>query len=102
MRTDRFALTLRPGVAAGAATGELIWAEIDDAIAAYERGDYAAARKALERATRAGDAVAARYLAIMHRAGQGVKQNDRQAATYFRRAADAGDLSSQINLARTL
>jgi TPR repeat protein len=42
--------------------------------------------------------VAARYLAIMHRAGQGVKQNDRQAATYFRRAADAGDLLSQINL----
>ncbi|HYV88298.1 MAG TPA: tetratricopeptide repeat protein [Candidatus Polarisedimenticolia bacterium] len=74
-------------------------AEIDDAIAAYERGDYAAARKGLERTTRAGDAVAARYLAIMHRAGQGVKQSDRQAATYFRRAADAGDLLSQINLA---
>ncbi|HEX3065364.1 MAG TPA: SEL1-like repeat protein, partial [Dongiaceae bacterium] len=70
-------------------------AEIDDAIAAYERGDYAAARKGLERTTRAGDAVAARYLAIMHRAGQGVKQSDRQAATYFRRAADAGDLLSQ-------
>jgi TPR repeat protein len=73
-------------------------AETDDAIAAYERGDYAAARKGLERATMAGDAVAARYLALMHRAGQGVKQNDRQAATYFRRAADAGDLISQINL----
>ena len=73
-------------------------AEKEDAIAAYERGDYAPARKGLERATLAGDAVAARYLAIMYRTGQGVKQSDRQAATYFRRAADAGDLLSQINL----
>jgi uncharacterized protein len=85
-------------VAAGLQQGADL-AEIDDAIAAYERGDYAAARKGLERTTRAGDAMAARYLAIMHRAGQGVKQSNRQAATYFRRAADAGDLLSQINLA---
>ena len=35
----------------------------------------------------------------MHRAGQGVKASDRQAVTYFRRAAEAGDLPSQLGLA---
>jgi TPR repeat protein len=73
--------------------------EIDDAIAAYERGDFGPARKSFERATAGGDPLAARYLAIMHRAGQGVKANDRQAVTYFRRAAEAGDLPSQLGLA---
>ena len=73
--------------------------EIDDAIAAYERGDFGPARKSFERATAGGDPLAARYLAIMHRAGQGAKANDRQAVTYFRRAAEAGDLPSQLGLA---
>ena len=78
----------------------MVVAEIDEAVAAYERGDYGAARKTFERATAAGDSIAARYLGIMHRLGQGVKQSDRQAATYFRRAADTGDLSAQISLAQ--
>lgn len=73
--------------------------EIDDAIAAYERGDFGPARKSFERATAGGDPLAARYLALMHRAGQGVKANDRQAVTYFRRAAEAGDAPSQLGLA---
>jgi TPR repeat protein len=74
--------------------------EIDEAVAAYERGDYAAARKTFERATAAGDPVAARYLGFMYQFGHGVTQNNRQALTYFRRAADTGDLEAQVNLAR--
>ncbi len=75
-------------------------AEIDEAVAAYERGDYGAARNAFERATAAGDSTAARYLGFMYHFGHGVKQSDRQAITYFRRAADAGDVKAQVNLAR--
>ncbi|WP_374728752.1 tetratricopeptide repeat protein, partial [Methylacidimicrobium cyclopophantes] len=43
-------------------------------------------------------ALAANHLGVLYRSGQGVPQDDRKAARWFRRAASAGERFGQLNL----
>jgi uncharacterized protein len=70
-----------------------------DAMAAYERGDYATALRLLHPLADQGDAQAQYNLGTLYDNGQGVAQNDAEAMKWYRKAADQGDDRGQNNLA---
>ena len=74
------------------------WAGADEAMQAYDRGDYATAfREWLPRAQQG--IVEAQYnLGLLYAQGQGVPQDDSQAIQWFRRAADQGYAPAQYSL----
>jgi TPR repeat protein len=72
--------------------------QFDDAIAAYERGDYATAFRSMKPLAEKGDAKAQHNLGLMYYQGQGVPQNYSEAAKWYRRAAEQGMADSQVNL----
>jgi uncharacterized protein len=78
------ALALAPFAAANAATG------IDDAVAAYERGDLASARIAFARLARRGVAAAEYNLAVMHLRGELPRASPREALRLMTQSAEAG------------
>ena len=69
--------------------------QLDDAVAAGERGDYATALRLLQPLAEQGDRVAQYDLGIMHFAGQGVPQNVAEATNWFRKAAEQGEPGAQ-------
>jgi TPR repeat protein len=73
-------------------------APMDDAIDAYNRGDYAQALKISRSLAAQGDASAQYNIGVMYRRGQGVTQSDQEALKWYRLAADQGDASAQSNL----
>jgi uncharacterized protein len=73
------------GLAAHAAA-----AELDDAIAAVHRGEYATALRQLSPLADEGDARAQFDIGFMHAHGWGVPQNPAEAITWYRKAADQG------------
>jgi TPR repeat protein len=81
------------GLAAPAAAGPQ-----DDAFDAYTRGDYPTALKLLQPLVNQGDANAQFSLGLMYNLGRGVPQDDAQAATWYRKAADQGLADAQDNL----
>ena len=56
------------------------WADYDDALAAYERGDYATALQEFRPLAEQGDAKAQFNLGFMYDNGKGVPENDAEAA----------------------
>jgi TPR repeat protein len=75
------------------------WAgPIDDAAAAYVRGDYAAALRITRPLAAKGEAWAQSNLGFMYSQGQGVKRNDAEAVKWFRLAAAQGGALGQSNL----
>lgn len=70
----------------------------EDAIAAYERGDFAAALKLFQPLAEQGHAGAQANLGVMYATGRGVEQDFTQAVAWFRKAADQGDPAGQTNL----
>ena len=74
-------------------------ADLDDAIAAYQRGEHATAIPALTAAAEAGDPLAQVYLGLAYYNGHGVVENDIVAFTWFWRAAEQGDAEGQYQLA---
>lgn len=72
--------------------------EYEVADAAYRRGDYAAALTLLQPLAEAGDARAQTTLGAMHARGHGTPQDEAEAASLFRRAADKGFGPAQFNL----
>ncbi len=74
-------------------------AGLDDAIAAYQRGDHAKALPGLTTAAEAGDPLAQLYLGLAYYNGHGVEENDLVAFTWFWRAAEQGDAEGQYQLA---
>lgn len=72
---------------------------LDDAQAAYKRGDYATAARIYRSLADQGDATAQNRLGAMHLNGQGGKRSDAEAVKWFRRAAALGSPSAQFNLA---
>jgi TPR repeat protein len=74
-------------------------AALDDAIAAYQRGEHAAAIPALTAAADGGDPLAQVYLGLAYYNGHGVEENDIVAFTWFWRAAEQGDAEGQYQLA---
>jgi len=65
-------------------------AELEDAVAAAHRGEYAAAFRRLSPIAEAGDARARFDIGFMHAYGWGVPQNPAEAIAWYRKAADQG------------
>jgi len=74
------------------------WADFDDGVAAYERGDYATALQEWLRLAEQGDAAAQNNLGDMYYIGEGVPENDAEAVKWFRKAAEQGLAEAQVNL----
>ena len=74
------------------------WADFDDGVAAYDRGDFATALREFRTLAEQGHANAQYYLGSMHYDGIGVTKNDAEAVKWFRRAAKQGHVWSQHNI----
>jgi hypothetical protein len=65
-------------------------AELDDAVAAAHRGDYAAALRRLSPLAEKGDARVQFDVGFMHASGWGGQHNPSEAITWYREATDQG------------
>ena len=91
------------GVITGSMTGMQAVAagpRIEDAVAAYERGDLAAARAAFGRLAREGVAAADYNLAVMHLRGELPNASSAEALRLMTRAAEAGFVTGLYGLAQ--
>jgi len=70
----------------------------DNALAAYERGEFFVAADAFIKLAEQGDAKAQFRLGLMYYKGEGVRQDKVEAARLFRRAAEQGDAKAQFSL----
>jgi TPR repeat protein len=77
---------------------QLAWAAYSDGLAAYQAHDYRGAFDAWQQAAAQGDSAAQASLAIMYYRGDGVPQDDTQAAYWMRKAADQGGAAAQVFL----
>jgi TPR repeat protein len=91
------ALLLLAGLVAGAAAARAGINE--DALAAYSRGDYAAALELWRPLAERGDPTAAFWLGACHDLGHGTVENNALAAQWYRKAAEQGHANAQHNLA---
>ena len=73
-------------------------ADHDAGTSAYKRGDYATALAEFRQAAERGSVVAQINLAAMYYKGQGVPQDDAEAAKWYRKAADQRDAVAQNNI----
>lgn len=71
---------------------------LEDGVAAYRQGDFAAAMRLLRPLADAGDAKAEFHLGRMYALGQGVGQDPRQAVAWYRKAAERGDAEAEFVL----
>ena len=71
---------------------------VDEAVAAYGRGDYATAVRGFLVHAEQGDSIAQFILGLMYAKGEGVLKDDAEAVRWFRLAAEQGDASAQFNL----
>ena len=74
------------------------WADYDDGLAAYNRGDYATAFQEWRPLAEQGDALAQQYLGNMYATGRGVLENDAEAVKWYGKAAAQGHASAQFSL----
>jgi hypothetical protein len=70
----------------------------EDAVVAYQRGDYATALRIWHPLAKRGDADAQFHLGVMYESGQGVLRNDAEAVKWYRKAAEQDDAVAQFNL----
>ena len=84
------------------ATATPAWADnttqFEQAMAAYNAGNYKQAFHLLQPLAQQGDAMAQNNLGAMYHNGQGVAKNDKQAVAWFQKAANHGDAAGQHNL----
>jgi TPR repeat protein len=73
--------------------------EFAKGVAAYEAGDYQAARALWQPLADNYDLAALRNLGHLYRLGQGVEKNPQKARRYYEKAANFGHAPSQTNLA---
>ena len=74
-------------------------ADFDDGLAAYERGDYAAALNEFRPLAEQGDANAQAMLGGMYGSGRGVPRNYLESVKWGKLAAEQGNAEAQFNLA---
>ncbi len=70
----------------------------EDAVSAYNRGDFPTAFQLFRQLSDQGHADAQYNIGVMYRKGLGVPRNDAEAAKWYRKAADQGDASAQYNI----
>jgi TPR repeat protein len=73
-------------------------APFDNAMAAYERGDYAIALRLFRPLADQGEAAAQNNLGAMYANGQGVPRDYAEAVKWYRKAADQGYALAQTSL----
>ena len=95
-RSVRLALVLVLALGVARVT---VAAPLDDAFAAYDKGDYATALPIIRGLSEGGDAAAQWALGLMYQRGSGVGQNFDAAAEWYRRSAEQGYALGQNNLA---
>ena len=74
------------------------WADLDDDLTSYQRGDYATALQEWRPLAEQGDADAQTLIGMMYNEGLGVPKNDAEAVKWYRKAA----LVSNLGAARRL
>lgn len=79
-------------------TASPTWADLQAGVAAYDRGDYAAALHEWRPLAEHGNAEAQFYVGALYYHGEGVPQSSAEAARWYRRAADQGHAAAQHNL----
>ena len=67
------------------------WADLDEGMAAFKRGDSATAFLEWFTSAEQGLALAQYLVAEMYITGEGVSKNEAEAAKWFRKAAEQGD-----------
>jgi len=72
--------------------------QLDDAKAAYGRGDYASALRLFRPLIDQGNAAAQFGLGAMYEFGNGVLQDYAEAVKWYRRAADQDDANGQLGV----
>ena len=77
-------------------------ASFEDAVAAYQRADYASAMRIWHELGEAGDVRAVYNLGVLFDLGQGVAPDPARAAAYFQHAAQAGHVRAMSNYGRLL
>jgi len=70
----------------------------DDAVAAYERGDYVQAMKLFRQLAERGHQWAQRRLGLIYAEGKGVPQDYQEAVKWYRLAAAQGNVPAQYSL----
>ena len=75
-------------------------ADVESGVAAYQRGDFAAALKEFQQAAKHDDVRALNYLGIMYAEGLGTLRDDKRAADMFYIAEILGYPEAMANLAR--
>ena len=73
-------------------------ADFQVGLEAYDRGDYAAALREWRPLAEGGEAAAQYRLGVMYDDGEGVLEDDREAARWYRRAAEQGYAAAQLDL----
>ena len=76
--------------------------DVEDGVAAAEKGDFAAALRLLTPLAEQGDAKAQFNLGLIYFNGDGVAQDYKTAVKWYTLAAEQGDASAQNNLANKL
>jgi TPR repeat protein len=71
------------------------WAQYDDGVAAYRKGDYSSARHAFETAANGGDGDALMYLSFMYEQGCGVTQDGDKAHSLLHQAVTANSAAAK-------
>jgi TPR repeat protein len=77
-------------------------ASFEDAVAAYQRADYAGAMRIWHELGEAGDVRAIYNLGVLFDLGQGIAPDPARAAIYFQHAAQAGHVRAMSNYGRLL
>ena len=78
--------------------GAAVAGPYEDALAAWRRGEYAAAYRLWGPIGDQGDPDAQFYLGFMNEYGQGVSRNDAEAIRWYRKAADQDHALAQLRL----
>jgi uncharacterized protein len=91
--------SILPTLLALALAAPVAAAPIDDAVAAYERGDLSQARSAFGRLSAQGVPAADYNLAVMHLRREVPQPSEREALRLMTRAAEAGFVTAMVGLA---
>ena len=71
---------------------------LEDAVAAYQKGELETAAQQFAALAEAGDAKAQYNLAVLYEKGEGVAQDSDKALAWYQKAAEAGNVNAQYNL----